>query len=50
LVTEKVEESRRQRWLIGYLMVLFIAVLFGSIFSLAKVPLATIDPLWIYDQ
>ena len=31
--------------LIGYLSVLFAAVLFGSVFSLAKVPLATIDPL-----
>ncbi len=29
----------------GYLSVLFAAVLFGSVFSLAKVPLATIDPL-----
>jgi drug/metabolite transporter (DMT)-like permease len=45
VVTEKGEESHRQRPLIGYLSVLFAAVLFGSVFSLAKVPLATIDPL-----
>ncbi|MDQ3967718.1 MAG: DMT family transporter, partial [Thermoproteota archaeon] len=45
MVTEKGEESHRQRPLIGYLSVLFAAVLFGSVFSLAKVPLATIDPL-----
>jgi drug/metabolite transporter (DMT)-like permease len=45
LVTEKGEESHRQPLLIGYLAVLFAAILFGSVFSLAKVPLATIDPL-----
>lgn len=45
MVTEKGEESPRQQLLIGYLSVLFAAVLFGSVFSLAKVPLATIDPL-----
>jgi drug/metabolite transporter (DMT)-like permease len=45
VVTEKGEESHRQQLLIGYLSVLFAAVLFGSVFSLAKVPLATIDPL-----
>jgi drug/metabolite transporter (DMT)-like permease len=45
LVTEKGEESHGQPLLIGYLAVLFAAVLFGSVFSLAKVPLATIDPL-----
>jgi drug/metabolite transporter (DMT)-like permease len=45
LVTEKGEESHRQPLLIGYLAVLFAALLFGSVFSLAKVPLATIDPL-----
>ncbi len=39
------EESRRYQVLTGYLSVLFAAVLFGSVFSLAKVPLATIDPL-----
>jgi drug/metabolite transporter (DMT)-like permease len=45
LVTEKGEESHRQQRLVGYLSVLFAAVLFGSVFSVAKVPLATIDPL-----
>jgi drug/metabolite transporter (DMT)-like permease len=45
LVTEKGEESHGQPLLVGYLAVLFAAVLFGSVFSLAKVPLATIDPL-----
>jgi drug/metabolite transporter (DMT)-like permease len=45
LVTEKGEESHRQPLLIGYLSVLFAAVLFSSVFSLAKIPLATIDPL-----
>lgn len=39
------EESPRYQVLTGYLSVLFAAVLFGSVFSLAKVPLATIDPL-----
>lgn len=39
------EESHRYQVLTGYLSVLFAAVLFGSVFSLAKVPLATIDPL-----
>jgi drug/metabolite transporter (DMT)-like permease len=46
LVEEKrEEESHRYQVLTGYLSVLFAAVLFGSVFSLAKVPLATIDPL-----
>lgn len=45
MVSEKGEESHGQPLLIGYLAVLFAAVLFGSVFSLAKVPLATIDPL-----
>lgn len=45
MVTEKGEESHKQQQLIGYLSVLFAAVLFGSVFTLAKVPLATIDPL-----
>jgi drug/metabolite transporter (DMT)-like permease len=31
--------------MIGYLSVLFAAALFGSVFTLAKVPLATVDPL-----
>jgi drug/metabolite transporter (DMT)-like permease len=45
LVTEKGEESHKQQRLIGYMSVLFAAILFGSVFSVAKVPLATIDPL-----
>jgi drug/metabolite transporter (DMT)-like permease len=46
LVEEKrEEESHSYQVLTGYLSVLFAAVLFGSVFSLAKVPLATIDPL-----
>ena len=45
MVTEKGEESHKQQRVIGYLSVLFAAVLFGSVFSLAKIPLATIDPL-----
>jgi drug/metabolite transporter (DMT)-like permease len=45
LVAEKGEESQRYQLLRGYLSVLFAAILFGSVFSLAKVPLATIDPL-----
>jgi drug/metabolite transporter (DMT)-like permease len=39
------EESRVSQVLIGYLSVLFAAALFGSVFSLAKVPLDVIDPL-----
>jgi len=31
--------------MVGYLSVLFAAALFGSVFTLAKVPLATVDPL-----
>jgi drug/metabolite transporter (DMT)-like permease len=45
LVTEKGEQSHQQEVLKGYLSVLFAAVLFGSVFSVAKIPLATIDPL-----
>ena len=46
MVEEKREEgSHRNQVLTGYLSVLFAAALFGSVFSLAKVPLATIDPL-----
>jgi drug/metabolite transporter (DMT)-like permease len=45
LVAEKGEGSQRYHLSIGYLSVLFAAILFGSVFSLAKVPLATIDPL-----
>ncbi len=45
MVTEKGQESHSQRLLIGYMSVLCAAVLFGSVFSLAKVPLSIIDPL-----
>ncbi|MDQ4050345.1 MAG: DMT family transporter [Thermoproteota archaeon] len=45
MVAGKGEGSQRNRLPIGYLSVLFAAILFGSVFSLAKVPLATIDPL-----
>jgi drug/metabolite transporter (DMT)-like permease len=46
LVAEKgEEESHRYQLLTGYLSVLCAALLFGSVFSLAKIPLATIDPL-----
>jgi drug/metabolite transporter (DMT)-like permease len=46
LVAEKgEEESHRYQLLTGYLSVLFAALLFGSVFSLAKIPLATIDAL-----
>lgn len=45
MVAEKGEESQRYQQLTGYLSVLFAAILFGSVFSLAKIPLATIDPL-----
>jgi drug/metabolite transporter (DMT)-like permease len=46
LVAEKREEdSNGYQLLSGYLSVLFAALLFGSVFSLAKIPLATIDPL-----
>ena len=31
--------------IIGYLSVLFAAALFGSVFTVAKIPLATVDPL-----
>jgi drug/metabolite transporter (DMT)-like permease len=45
LTTIKAVKNHRQQALIGYLSVLFAAVLFGSVFTLAKVPLATVDPL-----
>ena len=39
------KEGYRQHGLVGYLSVLFAAALFGSVFTLAKLPLATVDPL-----
>ena len=44
LAAEKTE-GHRQHGLVGYLSVLFAAALFGSVFTLAKLPLATVDPL-----
>jgi drug/metabolite transporter (DMT)-like permease len=44
LAAEK-EQGKRQHAVAGYLSVLFAAALFGSVFTLAKVPLATVDPL-----
>ncbi|HEX2614755.1 MAG TPA: DMT family transporter, partial [Nitrososphaera sp.] len=43
--TKAAENHNRQHAMIGYLSVLFAAALFGSVFTLAKVPLATVDPL-----
>lgn len=44
MAAEKAQDHR-QHALAGYLSVLFASVLFGSVFTLAKVPLATVDPL-----
>ncbi|HKZ62560.1 MAG TPA: DMT family transporter [Nitrososphaera sp.] len=38
-------KGHRQHAAMGYLSVLFAAALFGSVFTLAKVPLTTVDPL-----
>ena len=43
--TKAAENHNRQHATIGYLSVLAAAALFGSVFTLAKVPLATVDPL-----
>ena len=45
MTTIKAARNHKQQALIGYLSVLFAAVLFGSVFTLAKVPLATVNPL-----
>jgi drug/metabolite transporter (DMT)-like permease len=45
LTTSKETENNKQQAMIGFLSVLFAAALFGSVFTLAKVPLATVDPL-----
>ena len=42
--TEKAE-GHRQHAAAGYLSVLFASALFGSVFTIAKVPLETVDPL-----
>lgn len=39
------EQGHRQHPIAGYLSVLFASALFGSVFTLAKIPLATVDPL-----
>jgi drug/metabolite transporter (DMT)-like permease len=44
LAAEKAE-GHRQYIVAGYMSVLFASALFGSVFTLAKVPLATVDPL-----
>lgn len=44
LVAEKAEGQKRYA-VVGYLSVLIASALFGSVFTLAKVPLATVDPL-----
>jgi drug/metabolite transporter (DMT)-like permease len=45
LTTAKAAENHKRHALIGYLSVFFAAALFGSVFTLAKVPLSTVDPL-----
>lgn len=44
LAAEK-EQGQKQHVVAGYLSVLFASALFGSVFTLAKIPLATVDPL-----
>src|SRR5919202_3056296 len=44
-MTSKEAENNKQQAMIGFLSVLFSAALFGSVFTVAKVPLATVDPL-----
>jgi drug/metabolite transporter (DMT)-like permease len=39
------EQGHRQHHVAGYLSVLLASALFGSVFTLAKVPLDTVDPL-----
>jgi len=39
------EQGRRQHAVAGYLSVLFASALFGSVFTLAKIPLNSVDPL-----
>lgn len=45
LTTKAAESNQRQQVAIGYLSVLFASVLFGSVFTLAKIPLERVDPL-----
>ena len=44
-MAEEKAEGQRQRTAAGYLSVLFASALFGSVFTLAKIPLTTVDPL-----
>lgn len=39
------KQDQKQHGVAGYLSVLFASALFGSVFTLAKVPLETVDPL-----
>ena len=41
----KPEPAQKQGAYIGYLSVILASTLFGSVFTVAKLPLATIDPL-----
>src|ERR671939_1566823 len=45
MTSKEAENNNKQEAMIGFLSVLFSAALFGSVFTLAKVPLATVDPL-----
>lgn len=44
-MTSKAAPVQKQRRYLGYLSVLFASALFGSVFTVAKVPLASVDPL-----
>jgi drug/metabolite transporter (DMT)-like permease len=39
------EQGQKQHTVVGYISVLFASALFGSVFTLAKVPLTSVDPL-----
>jgi drug/metabolite transporter (DMT)-like permease len=44
-LAEEKAQGHKQHAAAGYLSVLFSSALFGSVFTLAKIPLATVDPL-----
>ncbi|HEX2013679.1 MAG TPA: DMT family transporter [Nitrososphaera sp.] len=44
-MTTKTATSKERQGLFGYLSVFFAAALFGSVFTVAKIPLSTVDPL-----
>lgn len=44
-MSEEKAEGHRQHTIAGYLSVLFASALFGSVFTLAKIPLESVDPL-----